>query len=691
MSSNVKRDFTRLPSYINSDGSFASNDSDLLQTLHHHIESSKSFLRANKTWKIAEVNREILRGGDKYLEGVSNENKIIVGKLRRQGREIIGNASNIRPNFTIRTAKTDQSATDKAATYEDLKDHWWRDRFVDVTFKEGIQEAASCIGYLWQWPEVDPVTGQIEIQVHAKSYKEVFPYQIGADNNLDKAYSVTIWCEMPLAEFREKFPEYANISATRSAPTYLTKKARKSSAQTSGLRGILNRGLDRKTDTIADPSFPTIDVFYTFTRDNSYNDTDKDILMGTLVDGDLAGHDSYKVKPYSETKSVKESKLFPFRRLTIWTHNQILHDGPPKWITFKLPIAEFRFERLAKEYLGVPITNDGRSLEDAINQMINSIYTRAKARAQFPIGIDEGLNKKVLRLLEKRGLLALVGKAIKMDFRRVNKPIQALFDKDLFAIEKHEFEIIKDLYELLDYVVGTNDFSNLQRKNQVPAADTVEAFVQSMGVLSVDHEREIAFGIARFGQIWLQFAPQVYNLKKRITIIGANAVDIKDLDYDPENLVPSLNPKAEEKPYWKRLREHLDKFNLLAQPGSMQERQSVTNKLTLLQMLKSGVPISTKKLYNTFINDGRYDEVRDEWKTEQEENAILAAKIRKEVEAIAGAGGSPEGGNLMQQFLAAMQQQKTMNEGRPSTDRTLPRQEVKTDEDGVTRATNATN
>lgn len=691
---NQQKDFTRIPSYITSDGRIVKNDDDLLQYLYHSVESAKTFLRSNRGWRVAEINREIILGGSPRDENLSKVTRLNINKLRRQGNEIIGNAANIRPNFGIRTAKSDTSATDKAATYEELRDFWWRERAVDSTFKEAVTEAANSIGYIFQWPEYDCVTGQVEIQAYALNYKEVFPYQMGPDNDLDKAYSVTVWREMPIAEFREKFPAHAeSINPSRNSPSYLGKAFENAAKKfKKGLRGILDWGLDRKANGVSGPTFPTVDVFYTFTRDETINRSDEPIRMGTLLNGDLAGHDSYEVPPLNENKdNYKDAKLFPFRRLTIWTHNRIIQDGPPKWITFSLPVADLRFKRIPKEFLSIGILNDGRSLENALNEMLNSIYERIYARANFPIAYDETLSKQVKHLLKTKGLKGLIGKGLEMNLRLQSTPLRALFDKDLFGIDQYEFQVITSLMELLDYVVGTNDFSNLQRKNQIPAADTLEAFVQSMGVLTVDHEREISRGVAKFGKIWLQFAPQVYTLKRRITVVGSNAVDVKDMDYDPESTVPKLDPKAEGKPYWKRLKEHLAKYNLVSIPGSMQERQSVTNKLTLLQMLKSGVPISTRKLYDTFIGDGNYDKVREEWVNEQTENAKLAAKIRAEVEAIAQNSKSPESGGLVQQVMSALQQQDTSKEGRPNEDRTLPRQEIKRDEDGVQRATNATN
>lgn len=687
----------KIPSYIDSEGNFLNRDNELLEHLNNTIESSKAFLRSNRSWKVAEACRRIYFGDDKTYGDLSGETRIEINKLRRQGREMIGNASNIRPNFSIRTPKSDDVEAKKAVTYEDLKDHWWYDRVIDRIWKEGVQEASAGIGYIFVWPGRDSNTGKIEILAKAKSFKEIFPYQIGADNDLDKAYSVTVWCEVPLAEFYEEFPAYENtLKQDRNAPTYIGQRFNKVvNTFKAGIRGILKRGADNKTDSVIDPSFPTKDVFYTFTRDNTINETGRDIMMGTLLDGDLAGHDSYKVPSYNigDGVSKEDCKLFPYgRRLTIWTKEAILFDGASKWLCNCVPVADLRFERLPKEFIGVPPLNDGRSLEAAINRMINSIADRIHSSANFPIGIDESLNKNkhLMARLERGGVKTLIGKGLRLNFRVVNKPIQALFDKELFAIQSHEFSVIKDLLEIQDYVTGTNDYSSLQRKNQVPSADTQEALLQTLGVISVDQERELSLGIMKFGKIWLQLAPQVYTLRKRITTLGANALDIKDLDYDPESLVPNPDPKESNKPYWKRLKEHLEKFNLFAIPGSMQERQSVTNKLTLLQLLKNGGRISDKRLYDTFIGDGRFEETSKEWEEEQIQKAKLAANIRKEVEAIAGAANSPEGGGTLQKILSLLSQNDTTGQGRPSNNDTLPRQEIKTDEDGVQRATSAT-
>lgn len=673
--------FYVLPSYISSEGEFVNRDSELLECLSNHLESSKAFLRSNRAWKVAEICRRILFGDDK---GLTQNSRIAINKLRRQGRELIGNAANIRPNFEIRSGKLDETVEDKVSTYEDLKNFWWYDQAIDRVFKEGAQEASAGLGYIFLWPEKDPNTGRWEVTAKAKSYKECFPYQIPSDNDIDKCYSFTVWCEMPFAEFCEKFPQAMNsTSPDRTAPSYIGKKFEKAVNVWRGLRDALNRGTSSKTEGITEPSFPTKDVFYTFSRDTSINETDKDILMGTLgTTGDLAGHDSYRVKP--------SERLFPYRRLTIWTKDLILLDGPPKWITRKVPVADLRFERLPKEFIGIPILNDGRSLEEAINRMINSISDRFHAMANFPIGVDESLPKNIKALLEQKGLKGLIGKALVMTFRTAQNPIRALFDKDLFQVDNKEFEIIKSLMELQDYVVSTNDFSNLQRKNQVPGADTVEAFVQSLGVISVDQERELSLGIQRMGQIWLELAPQIYTLKRRIVVSGESAVDLKDIDYDPDNLVPSLDPIAKGIPYWQRLFDHLERFNLIARPGSMQERQSMTKKLTLLQVQKSGsAAVTDKMIYDAFIGDGLYELHRQQYEDEQVWKAKLAANIRKEVEAIAGAGNSPEGGNLMQQLLSQFNQ-STQGEGRPQSLDAAPRLGIKEDGDGNKRAVTET-
>lgn len=688
----VKDTNYKIPSFITPTGEFARNDSALLEHLSACVESSKAFLRSNRMWRVAEVCRKILYGDDKFLAQFSKDSRVEINKLRRQTREIIGNASNIRPNFDIRTAKSDESASDKAATYEELKQHWWYDQAVDRIFKEGVQEASAGLGYLWIWPKRDPNTRKMEVRVKALSYKEGLPYQLPANGDIDAAYNFTIWCETPLAEFQEEYPAYANsIKQDRNAPSYIGKRFQRAREVGAGIKGILKAKFTNRTDSVIDPSFPTVDVFYTWTRDNTINKTGKTIRMGTLINGDLAGHDSYEVPSFEPGKNTEEEcRLFPFRRLTIWTKSHILYDGPPKWITNCVPVAELRFERLPKEFIGVPVTNDGRSLEDTINRLINSIVERIENAARFPIGIDETLPKQVRAKLEKHGLRALVGKALALNFKMQGEPVKALFDRKLFEINSYEFEVVKSLMEVQDYVTGTNDYSNLQRKNQVPAADTQEALTQSLGVLSVDHEREIAVGVMKMGRIWLQLAPQVYTLKKRIMVIGANAVDAKDMDYDPESLVPSSDPRFNEKPYWKRLMEHLEKFNLYAAPGSLQERRSMTNKLTLLQILKVGGRISDEEIYNKFIGDGRFTKITGQWEDEQLKKAVLAARIRMEVEGMMQSAQSPEGGGILQQVLKQLELQNTMNEGRPSSNSAPPQLRQMSDPDGVPRSTVAT-
>lgn len=700
MTDNFLQNQYKMPSYINPDGSFANNHVAILACRDNMIESSKAFLRANRTWKIIEDCRKILQGDDKLLNNLSRDFKIEISKLRRQGREIIYNVTNIKPGFEVRTASSNEKAQKESNMYDKLKEDWWYSRNVNSIIEEATTEAASGIGHLFVWPKRDPNTNTWEITPEAKNYKEVFPYQIPADNDLDKAYSITVWCEVPYAQFCEEYPEWAHtVMPDRTAPTYLGKTFNRAKQYASGIADVIRRKRNEKIESLGEPSFPMVDLFYTFTRDNTINTSGKDIMMGTLLfsesgEPELAGHDSYKVQSYTPDKNIEDCKLFPYgRRLTVTTNTHVLNDGAPKWLCDCVPVVDLWFERLPKEYIGVPVLNDGRSLENAINKMINSIKDRINGAAEMPLAIADDLPKAVLARIEARGIKGLIGRAIRMNFRLPQNPIKALFDANLFQIKKEEFEVIKALQDLQEYIVGTNDQSNLARLGQMPAADTQEALAASQGVLSQSHDEEISKGLMKFAHIWLQLAPQVYTLEKRISILGPDGIKLEDvMDYEPTSIIPSLDPISQGVAYWKRLRNHLKQFRLFGRATSFQERQSVTNKLVLLQVQKAGGTISDRKIYDKFIGDGKYEETLEEWKKEQQMKAELAAAIRVQVEGIQQAGGvgvSPEVMGILR-GMGLMNQQSTLGQGQPSSNETLPRLEMKHDQDGVPRSTNAT-
>jgi hypothetical protein len=658
----------RPPAFISYDGEFSSNSDKVLEWLDKNIKDSQAFLRSNRGWKSADICMAIFYGDEteRIPKGLS---KVSVKKLRRQAREAVANAANIRPNWQHRSRK--EQYQPQAETYDKLRDDWFYTQDVYHKVKEAIQYAAGGgTGYIWLWPKFDKATGELEITPTVLDWRQVLPFHACKDTNVDSAYGICVHMEWPVPYAHEEFPNHINIiQADRNVPSSFTKNWQRVSRT---FKGVYDRIKTNKATVSQDP-YPVCDIFYTWVRDNAVNETGNEITMGPS-----GAHYSYIVKP--------GEKLFPYKRLIISSTRGIIYDGPPLYFNCHVPIVPFKFEHVAGEFLGINIIRDGRRLEESNNNLLRSFEDAVVGKRQPPMGISDKLPKDIRAKLRVNTRL-LIGKIFEYSPQYLKEAIIPLLPPEFFNIEAGSIELLRFNQEMSDYLMGTADSSILTKLNQMPAADTQEAFLRSLGTLATDHARGFEQSMIRLAKIWLYFAPQVYTTERVIVKLGADGI-IKAMDFDPNSLVPSENdPSYANLSYAQRLQQHIRNFSIYAAPNSLQERMSQTNKLTILQLVKMGIEIPNRKIYDAFMDDGEYQVGRKEWVAEQIEKIKLSAALQK---ALAEANAAADPQNQMAQGIADLIKGQTRNEGRPPTYNAPPRLEQKMRE-GIPDSTIASN
>lgn len=696
-------DFNRLyapPSYIDSQGNLLLNDTKVVNYILDEQEKSKNFLRSNRGWRSADSCMSILYG-DENPRQYSKLSSLTIKKQRRQVRETIANASNIRPRWKTQTAKKEYQEI--ATIYNKRRDGWFYSEFIDRFIKEALQWGGGAgTGYLMLWPEWDWNKNKIEIKPKVLSHKNVFPFHAAADSRIETLYGICAWFEMPVPEAHRKFPEHLSIlQADRDVPSYFASRFEKVKRKWRGVADWITNN-KQKGDWIP---YPVCDVFYSWICDDSINETGRSLHIG-----DVNAHYSYRVhslvdlngKPnkinkreiiesednrYDETNSDgsskyrlitrKECKLFPYRRLIISTRIGVIYDGPPMWICRRPPITIWKFEEIVGEWLGIPLARDGRGLERSLNNLIRSIEDSVVGKLQPPIGVDSNLPAPIAGKLAGNVRL-LIGKVFKYNTNFLAKAIVPLLPWEYFSIDSRVLDIIKYLQEMLDYLMGSADYTAWQRLKQLPAADTQESMIQSLGILATDHERSIERSILEMGEIWQDFAPQVYTTFELVNYLGADGISERQFDFDPDSLLPQSDPD-DDRSFAERLQDHMKIFSLYAAPHSLQERMSITNKLTLMQLKKQGVPISDKKLYEAFVEDGGYEESLKEYNAEQQAKILQAAELQRKLQE---ANQQSDPHNQLTDKLATLIHGQGNGEGRPATNNAPPRLESKT-RDGV--------
>lgn len=664
--STINDDFTRLyapPSYL-INGEFAIPEDKVVEWVQKNNDKSMSFLRSNRGWKSARICMGIYYG-DETEKIPSRLSKVSVKKLRRQAREAVENAANIRPNWQHKSRKKQYQG--QAEKYDELRDSWFYEQDFYHYLKETLQYAAGGgTGYIWLWPQFDKATEQLEIIPNVLKWDQVLPYHCGTDSNLDGIYGITVHLEVPVPEAHERWPKHINIlQPDRNVPSSFTRNWEKVRRV---FKGVYDRLKNNKATISQDP-YPVTDVYFTWVRDNSINTSGASVRMGTE-----GAHYSYNVKP--------GEKLFPYRRFMITSNIGVIYDGPPLYFNCHVPIAAFKFEHVAGEFLGINIIRDGRRLEESNNNILRAFEDSIVGKLNPPLAVSDRIPAPIRAQLTV-GARNMIGKVFEYAPSLIKEQILPILPPDTYSLPQGSADLIRFYQEMSDYLMGTADASILTKLNQMPAADTQESFLNSLGSLAKGHSRGIEQSIIRLAKIWLYFAPQVYTTSRIITKLGANGM-LKAMDFDPLSIMPTeTDPDYSELSYGEKIQQHILQFSIYAAPNSIQERMSQTNKLIMMQLIKMGVEIPNETLYNTFRDDGEYETNKNKWKQEQLEKILLSAMLQK---ALAAANNQADPMNQLATQLQEMIKGGTNNEGRTPTNNQPPRLEQKM-RDGVPDST----
>jgi hypothetical protein len=546
-------------------GNFIPMDAKLLDWLTTNRTDAQNYLRLNKGFQNAEVCKAILQGSnDVAIARKSGLSTVNIKKLRRQGREQVANHTTIQPRWGFRANDPSNPQMAKQASILTSRlNAWFFDQFVDKSIEAAlINTEGSGTGYVFLWPEKSVLTGKIDIIPYPLDYKDVLAFHYPKDSNYQNSYGLEIRLEMSVPEAHERFPNHTNIiNKDRNVPSTIARAFKK---VTRPFKGVVDRMAHNKSKTKNISSFPTVDIFFTWVRDAAINTTGKTIQMGaanTVYSYSVPSYTDFfgKVNQVGtgifidekdditlETKSVEqmrdltpdECKLYPNRRLIISCSGGILYDGAPLWGGNLVPIVPFRFEEVNGELLGIPPLNDGREIENAANSLVRSIIDSTIARKAPPVAIDSNAPK------EMRGDNFSINKPNQKfvyDLRMLQTPLKVLVPSDHYQIDPASAELVKMLFGMQDYLVGTSDWQQAAAQlKQMPAQDTQESLVRALGVLATSQSRSIEKSLLMMGLIWVQFFPQVYDTRELLNVLGPNGVDWQQFDYDPNSLVPKV-------------------------------------------------------------------------------------------------------------------------------------------------------
>ena len=673
----------------------ACSPDELFAWTQQMIQDGRSYLRLQPAYKFISDGLDIING-DMAVTDVQSLCSVKTESTVRNTREIVASQTNLRiiPAFK---AESEQYREQNQILNKGFM-AWQNMTFADRRIRGAWQYAcATGTGYLGA--RYDPnfyYRGKGDLVWDVYGPLDVIPLGLPPGLNLQGTYAVAMRKKMPIHQVWRMFPlQRDNIKANRITTEgkgmVIAQAVKFASA-------VLKRFSQGSRQPEEASTWDTTDVYYIYVDDDSVNETGSPLQI-CGPDGQWGTSWSYTVPfvgqqiqtgrilaggiPEVRAARREECLIYPNRRLIISTDTCVVNPAPEHQSSYRwdgrVPVAQFRADDWTWNFLGFPVTRYGASLEklgielwrglgDQMNLSLNpsAFFDRGSSATSMlqtvnprmpglRVGLDMNLNGAAQQFVPMLG----------HEWYQPNSSIIETAAKILPAIIKEQ--------------MGVADVSAMARARQLPSGDSTEKLLEAMGPLVKDQSRNMEEAIRLLGEMWKSDWFQFATAKRRMQLLGPEGVTEEDFDYEPGTLIPlDLDPNNQRGPVpmtagpdgtwlyepgsnvrmpelavnqFERARWHKNNFSFSVTPYSLHELNSTTRKLFMLQLMKSGFPLSWWTQAEMFDvknfgpcmvkgEDGEMREARNEierWIAQLEIQARVA-------QAMGGGGGGGKGG-----------------------------------------------
>jgi len=684
---------------------FQGDDLRRIGWLKEAIQEGNNYLKLQRAYNMLDKALDVI-GGIEDEPIPQSLSDIYTNRLKRQAREVVATISNMKPIWSY---KTDNDLfTKQSLILNKLVSGWWYQTFADQKIKKAVQWAMISTGYIMPyWSRKYWRSGKGEIDLAVFGPRDVLPIQIGRDHDLQKAYTVIICNEVPIAQAHAMFPEFADkIKPNRNAPTWFN-------SMMSRMRKITSRYPRHLMDIVggqkedSSPSGPTVDIYYCYIMDGAINRTGKPVRMGKpgsswhyevpylgqeIRDQTL---EDRLIRPATE----EDCKLYPLRRLMIATDSTILQDDTSPYWHGMVPLAKFTIDEWPDQFLGYSVIHDAYTIQKAMNVNLRAYQDYVSKTLRPDVTYDpDGRAKSEIKRYDPR----LPGQKIPLN-KSLGDEIGFLQFPPLQANILEFHEVLK---QEMDHLMAIPDMKDLARANQIPAQDTLEKLMEIAGPVVQDMSRNLEKTMHDLGEMVKTMFYQFYTESRKVSMLGSLAMTEEDFQYDPGMLIPEKTREAESTqegpkwlipPKWEKARLLKDSCTFHIMPGSLHQITQTQYKLFLLQFWRDGrFPMDPQTVAEGFNMSnfgtipGNPLTMLERWQawTEIEVNRQVAiqmkmAQAQMQIQAEMAAAQQASGLGQLAEAAAASIEPKA-KEGRPPTAQKPPHMETK---EGGTRPT----
>jgi hypothetical protein len=348
-----------------------------------------------------------------------------------------------------------------------------------------------------------------------------------------------------------------------------------------------------------------------------------------------AGYDKDGTPVY-RLAEPKDCRLFPNRRLIVFTENDKIYDGPAFDWHGKVPLVKLCADSWA--FGDFSMVYDVASIHDAVQELER--ITHQTVRNRFNPSMLYNM-RALTRDKAKSFRTDIGGQRIGFNGQESTDPLKPALPQSFYTVEGWVYDAKKDWEQEMDYQMGVQDISAMAKARVGASSDTMEKLTELAGPIVKGISRDMERAMRDLAEMFKYLVFQYYTTPKVMQIVGVDGVTAENFDFDPGNLVPSHMPGEDKsKPsvfsLMQRAQHQADHLKFMIVPGTLHSITQTSKKLMILQLWRGGFPIDPFTIADAMQlpNFGKKPEGTNDiigrymWYKEQESNFAIAEQIK---------------------------------------------------------------
>lgn len=597
-----------------------------------------------------------------------------INVTKKAFRTKVSALTDLKPLFSFRTENLDYQNV--SAIINRYAVVWWVNGMVDAALADTIKYSLAC-GSGDMLMEFDPLHLGGDTRCFARDPRDTLPLWAESDGSIHSWEGLTIREVHSVNKMLAKFPGRQDIIKPDSGRRgtvftrfrrFIIDKLSLANTDISPLDALGDKSPNRQNRSIyGDAS--TCTLYRTFLKDRSTNFSPNPVMVGE-------GQWAYLVPP--------GKPLFPQGRLVLWTEFGVLYDGTNPYWSGNLgmyPIARLQLDRWPWSFLGLPLAGDMKEIQDTINKVVQLIVANFGQHVERGTLWDRTAADSEMAQFDPRQPFWKVRR-----FNQMGPPMQLA---DVTSLPPWTWQFLQGMFQKFDELTGTANLAQLAQLKQMPGRDTLEKFMEALTPELRLEARQIEIFLRDVATIFKSNLFQFQNTAKRMSVLGDSGKVLADLDYDPGNMVPALQPGDPsylpafdaKLPRSTRAQHFMGMFQFYVSPGSLMALQATERKMLYMQLSRLGLVDMWTLAKILEIEDFGEPPALPmpvlNWKPDPKvplQGQQPPMEVRKPI-------------TIMEKLLAMQQMGLGVNNnpaGRPAAGKEMPHQEVK---DGGTRPT----